>query len=384
MVQVVPCPTCGYDAPEAHVRPCPHCGGAPREPSLEKPLRGAFPGVRAGLAAIPRGLKALLGTRRTKRWLVPPFLLTLVAFVALFVWAVAWVQGLVDAVNQQTGELPPGYEGWLGWIAEKLMKSAAFIWIAKLGVLLVGSIVFFVAMLWMFSIVYEAIAGPFLDTVHGRIEQRWFGSNPRDAISRPTDLPASRCALTSAIAGAVALGAVVAWWILEGWLAWSILLVGVPLPFLAASLLHREYGRWLGWVIRLEGGTLWVSIKASLIAGFVLVLFFWIKFIPVVGYVLFACLAGFATAITLLDIPFSRRQWSLSARLRFMARHLGAVTAFGIVASLVYVVPVIGPAVLVPAASVGGLWLVCRLDKDFLRPPEKRLGSGMPAPPVNR
>ena len=382
-MQVVPCPTCGYDAPEAQARPCPHCAGSPREPSLVKPLRGAFAGVRAGFVAIPRGLKVLLATRRTKRWLLPPFLLTLVVFVALIWWLIAWVQGLVDAVKQQTGELPPGYEGWLGWIAKKLMESAIFVGIAKWGVFVVGIVVSSVAMLWTFSIVYEAIAGPFLDTVHGRIEERWFGSNPRDAISRPTNLPSSRCALFTAIAAVPALGAVVAWWILSGWLAWTILLAGVPLPFLVASLLHREYGKWLAWVVRLEGGTLWVSIKASLVAALVLVLFFWVKFIPVVGYVLFACLAGFATAITLLDIPFSRRQWSLSARLRFMARHLGAVTAFGIVASLVYVVPVIGPAVLVPAASVGGLWLVCRLDKDFLRPPTKRLGSGMPAPPVN-
>ena len=381
-MKIVPCPVCGYDAPEAHASSCPHCALEPREPTLRGAPPGMVRGIRAGLAAIPRGIGVLLTTGGTKRWLVPPFVITFGVFVALLVWAVAWVEGLVEAIRAETGELPPEYQGWLGWIAEKLMKSAVFIWIAKFSGALVVGIVFLVAMLWTFSIVYEAIAGPFLDTVHGKIERRWFGSNPRDAISRPTQILASRCALLTGIAAAIALGFVVAWWRSSGWLAWTFLVLGIPLPFLVLSVLDREYGKWLRWVIRLEGGTLWVSVKASLLAGLVLVLFFWVKFIPVIGYVLFACLAGFATAITLLDIPFSRRQWSLSQRLQFMMHHLGAMTAFGVVASLVYVVPVLGPAVLVPAASAGGLWLVCRLDKDFLRPPARRLGVRRTEPPV--
>jgi len=381
-VKVVPCPLCGYDAPDAQAGPCPHCALAPREPSLRAPARGTLAEIRAGLAAIPKGFGVIVATRGTKRWLLPPFLITSGVFLAVLWWLVAWVDGLIEAIRLGEGEPPPGYEGWLGWVAEKLMQSAVFIWIAKLSSALVLGIVFLVAMLWTFSIVYEAIAGPFLDTVHGQIEVRWFGSNPRDALTRPTRIPASRCAFLTAIAAAISIGFGVAWWYGTGWLAWVYLLVGVPLPFLLFGFFHREYGKWLGWVIRIEGGTLWVSVKASLLAALVLVCFFWIKFIPVIGYVLFACLAGFATAITLLDIPFSRRQWPLSARLRFMSQHLGAMLAFGIVASLVYVVPVVGPAVLVPAASVGGLWLVCRLDKDRLRPSARRLGHRPASPPV--
>jgi uncharacterized protein involved in cysteine biosynthesis len=240
-------------------------------------------------------------------------------------------------------------------------------WLAQLGGLLIFGVVSFLAAMWAFSIVYEAIAGPFLDEVHGRLEERWFGVNPRDSLQRPTALPPSRCALYSALASVPAAAALVGWWLLDGWQAWVILVVGVPLPFALASLVRRDYGRWLFWVIRLEGGTLWVSVKAAALAGLVLVLFLPVKFVPVVGYVIFGCVAGFTTALSLLDIPFSRRQWDLPQRFSFMVHNLPAVTCFGVVASLLFLIPVLGPVLMVPAASAGGLWMVCRLDKGFLR-----------------
>jgi uncharacterized protein involved in cysteine biosynthesis len=95
----------------------------------------------------------------------------------------------------------------------------------------------------------------------------------------------------------------------------------------------------------------------------------------VVGFPLFMAIAGFGTAITLLDIPFSRREWPLSKRLQFMVHNAGAVTGFGLVASLLFLIPIIGPLVMVPAASIGGLWLVVRLDKDSIRPLELRRPS---------
>ena len=104
-----------------------------------------------------------------------------------------------------------------------------------------------------------AISGPFLDEVHGRLEERWFGANPRDRIQRPTSLAPRKCALYSALASVPALGAILAWWLLDGGLSWVTLVVGVPLPFLVAGLASPDYGRWLWWVVRLEGGTLWVS-----------------------------------------------------------------------------------------------------------------------------
>ena len=36
-------------------------------------------------------------------------------------------------------------------------------------------------------------------------------------------------------------------------------------------------------------------------------------------------------------------------------------------ACLLLAIPVLGPILMVPAASLGGVWLVCRLDKGFLR-----------------
>ena len=387
-MSTLPCPLCGYDAApgldahgpaeaeaEAPAGVCPHCGLEPLEASLRGPRPRTFAGFAVGLAALPRGLYYLATTRGVKRWLIPPLILTLGAFGAIFWWFWSLVSPLVEYVKEQSQADLPWPEGWYRQAAEWLIRSAFVSWLAQLGGLVVFGVVSFLAAMWAFSIVYEAIAGPFLDEIHGRIEQRWFGTNPRDTLHRPTALPPERCAALSAWASLPSVGALVGWWLASGWLAWLILLVGVPLPFLVLSMAHREYGRWLGWVVRLEGGTLWVSVKAALLAGAVLVLFFWVKFIPVVGYLMFGAVAGFTTALSLLDIPFSRRQWDLSERFSFMVHNLPAVIAFGVVAGLLFLIPAVGPVVMVPAASAGGLWMICRLDKDFLRPPDKRLGG---------
>ena len=86
------------------------------------------------------------------------------------------------------------------------------------------------------------------------------------------------------------------------------------------------------------------------------------------GSFLFGFLAGFPTALTLLDIPFSRRQWSTAQRISFIRKNFLPVIAFGAVSGLLFVIPLIGPLVMVPSASVGGLWLICRLDKTPMRP----------------
>lgn len=375
-MQILPCPLCGYDAritggseePGALVPACPHCGLDSLDATLSQPRASAFGGVMVGLAALPRGLYYLASTAGVKRWLIPPLLLTTGAFVGLFWWFWALITPLIEKLQEyQESDLPPLPEGWLERAGEWFLRSAVLAGLAQAGGLVLFIVVSSLAGLWAFSIVYEAIAGPFLDEIHGRLERRWFGTNPRDSIQRPTDLPSKRCAVITAIAAVPAVAALVGCWWLTGWLLWVTLLVGVPLPFLVAAAVNREYGKWLFWVLRLEGGTLLVSVKAASIAGVVLVLFLPLKFVPVLGYVLFGGAAGFTTALSLLDIPFSRRQWSLKSRISFMLHQLPAMVTFGIVSSLLFVIPVVGPVVMVPAASVGGLWMICRLDKQFLR-----------------
>ena len=102
--------------------------------------------------------------------------------------------------------------------------------------------------------------------------------------------------------------------------------------------------------------------------GVLVVLALPLYFVPAVGYFLFALVCGFATSVGLLDIPFERRGWPLGTRLRFLARHLPAWITFGVVAGLLLSIPVLGALLFVPASSLGGLWLLCRLDKRFLRP----------------
>jgi uncharacterized protein involved in cysteine biosynthesis len=346
----------------------------PAEPTLARPLAGPLAVVHAGLTAIPRGLLFLSTTRGVKRFLLPPFVLTLCAFALIFAWAWRWTQRLIAWVPQR-GQVPdiPLPDGWLHDFIAWLVRTGVFLWLAQLTSVLVFLVVSALVVLWAFSILYEACAGPFLDEIQGRLELRWFGSNPRDELTRPTDLPVRTCMAWSAAAGAGALVALLAWWWLDGPWSWVVLLLGVPAPFLIAALVSREYGKWLVWVVKLEGGTLWVSIKAALVAGLILLGFFPLKFVPVIGYLLFGGVAGFTTALTLLDIPFERRQWPLRMRLRFVFTNLAAMVPFGCVASLLFVIPVVGPALMVPAASIGGLWLVCALDKNALRPPERRV-----------
>jgi uncharacterized protein involved in cysteine biosynthesis len=295
--------------------------------------------------------------------------LTLLSFALVFWGLWHWIVPLVRHVQEGAVAELPLPEGWWKDGLHWLLGTAVMKFLSSLASWVLFGVVSYLAASLTFSLVYEAISGPFLDEIHGRLEERWFGRNPRDAIQRPTDLSPGRCGWITVFAGAPALVALALWFTLDGPWAWALLLIGVPAPFLLAARLVPEYGRWLVWVGRLEGGTLWVSLKAMAVAGMILVAFLPVQlFLPGVGSVFFAAAAGFTTALSLMDIPCSRRQWSLRQRVTFLIYHLPAVTTFGIVASLLFVIPVIGPILMVPAASAGGLWLICKLDKDCLRP----------------
>jgi len=335
----------------------------------------------AGLKAIPKGLGFLRRTRGVKRWLIPPFTLALVILVACLTWLSSTVKRAMDGAlpdqvrlrgKELLADIPEKWDwvesAWLGLIAmaewtltagAHLLTSAPLRWI---GTFLIGSLF----MWYCFSIAYEALAGPFLDEIQARVEKRWFGSDPRSRLERPNQLPASTCMRRSVVAGAIGallsgigIGALgFAWWTAGPLMA---------LPLLISAGMNREYGQWLRWVARIEWRAAYTSIKASILVALIMVLALPLYFVPVVGYFLYAGVCGFGTAISLLDIPMERRGWSTSQRIRFVFRNLPAMTTFGATAGILLAIPILGPALMVPGASIGGLWLICRLEKPPLR-----------------
>ena len=375
----VPCALCGYDAPAPA---CPHCGQSPREPSLDRPLRGPWSGVWEGIVALPRGLHFLATTPGVKRWLVPPLLVTTVILVALSWWLFSTLDTLLDSVLPGSIELGREW-AWLEGLSERWdwLKSAwiglvaAAQWTLNAGWSLVSSqplrvlgwfLIASLAVWYCFSIAYEALAGPFLDEVQARLEERWFGADPRSRLERPNDIPRERCVRLSLLTLAVLIAIGIVAGGLAG-LAWWLVLLFTPLALVPGVLVDRRYAAWLAWVARVEGRAVWASLQAALVTGALIVVALPLYFVPGAGYLLFALVCGFATAVGLLDIPLERRGWRIGQRLRFLAHNLPAMLAFGGVAGVLLAVPVIGPVLMVPAASIGGLWLICRLDKTFLR-----------------
>ena len=391
-----PCPLCGYHAPET---PCPHCGGTARLASLRRPLRGPWSGIPEGLLAVPMGLLLLATTRGTKRWLLPPFVVTSTVLIVVLWWLFAWLGGLVDSVLPGEITLGDGRWDWLearsdrwDWLkASVAALIAAGEWgvnsayglitarpVRWLGYFLLGSLVAWYA----FSIVYEALAGPFLDEVQGRLEARWFGADPRSRIERPNDIPTERVLRRSLQAGALTL-VVLALGIWAPFAPLWLALLVLPLPALVVARLDVEFGQWLVWILRVEGRATLVSLQAAVLTGVLLLVALPLYFVPFgIGYVLFAVVTGFATAVGLLDIPFERRGVPLGRRLAFLGRHSLVLVAFGAVAGALLAIPVAGPLLMVPAASAGGLWLMCRLDKSRLAPGHGSGGPPAPDPPA--
>lgn len=360
---VIPCSLCGYHAPAAL---CPHCGGRSTDPALSA-RRGRAWRFWAGISALPRGLGYLATTPGTKRWLLPPFLITTTAFTLLLWWAWRGFERLVAYAQTLPPRAADFDAAWWERAIEAALGSWLFAVIAKLGGALLFAVLGFFAALYVFSLFYEAISGPFLDSIQGRIEERWFGVDPRNALQRPTAMSSGRCAAYTILCTTIACAALLAAWNLEGGRRWWILLAALFAPFLTLGLGKRDFGRWLVWAVRVEGSTLWTSVRTSLLVLLLLVLCLPLKFVPLVGPLLFAGAAGFATAISLLDIPFSRRGWSVGQRLHFFAHSLLPLAGFGSMASLLFLIPFLGPILMVPAASIGGLWLLVRLDKSRLR-----------------
>ena len=335
--------------------------------------------------AVPMGLWLLMTTRRTKRWLVPPFLVTF-AMMVLALWGVF---SLFDRLAESVlpGEVVFGDGEWdlLDGMSERwdwlkatwAVLAGASQWVVNVGYQMLTSqplkwlTYFFLGSLvawYAFSILYEAFAGPFLDEVQGRLETKWFGADPRARLERPTDIPESRCwARTMQAAASAAVLLLLGLFVgaIPLWLAF----LATPLPLVLLCWIDPEYKKWLLWMAKVEARAAWVSLQAAAITGMILVLALPLYFVPFgVGYVLFACVTGFATSVGLLDIPFERRGIRLRQRLRFLFRNSLPMIAFGVVSGLLLAIPLAGPILMVPSASAGGLWLICRLDKGHLRP----------------
>jgi uncharacterized protein involved in cysteine biosynthesis len=374
---ISPCPTCGYDSPADS---CHHCGrgeGPPRS-AMTKPPVGAAGGVVVGMTALFKGLGILLGTRGIKRLLLPPLALTTAVFIGAIYYGQGFLTGWLDSSLGPDGEsvtLSTWDEGWWRASIEWLLNEGF-----GLAVMRGSSWVLFALLSWAlawycFSLVYEALAGPFLDEVQGKLEELWFGVDPRAAIERPTELASSICAKNSWILGLV--GGLLAWGTFAS-LDGALALLAIPVfavPFLLAMSPAglpgmreaREYSVWLRWILTIETRALWVGVEIAIITLVLLVMLLPVNLFPILGPFMYSGMVGFGTAIGMLEIPMERRSWPLSMRMTFLRRNLIPVTIFGATVGLVFTIPLLGPVVAVPAASIGGLWLVLRLDKGFLR-----------------
>jgi uncharacterized protein involved in cysteine biosynthesis len=370
--RVIPCPICGYDAPEAI---CRHCGGAPNEATLRgAPPRG-WKAALAGIEALPMGAWILLKTPRVKRWLVPAVALTFVAFGVLLGVALGGAHALVARLRSEgTVDLEAG-AGWFAKWMHAAAGSGVVMGIVEGSALVLTLLVLVFVAIWTFSVVYEAIGGPFFDTIQGRIEVRWFGKDPRETLQPRTEIAPARATWTTIACALVTIALIAAFFAWSSGFAWLLVLL-LPAPFLVAGRLDAGYGAWLARTVGTEARSLLVSVQASIVSLVIMALLVWVYFIPFIGYPTFSAIAGFAASITLIDIPCSRRRWSLGQRLRFVFGNFVPVLLLGVATSFVFVVPILGPIVGIPCASIGGQWLLCRLDKAPLRP------RGAPAIPV--
>ena len=379
------CPRCGYrrgrelpmQAPPSagDRRPgpgyaCPVCSdGDPDAPTAKPPARGVGALV-AGALALPSGLGLFTRDPRLKRYLIPPLAITTVVFTVLILWARAALAGFLDRSLAREGEdvaLTSLDPGWWRSSLEWFLNDA---W--GLELLRGSSWVLFVVLAWVlawycFSIVYELVAGPFLDEVHGLVEERWFGVDPRKDVDRPVDLPVETCARRSWLLGAIGAGLFAAGFLLLDW-PWALLaFLLFAAPFLVAAVRGDDYGRWLRWVARVEGRSALTGLEMGLVSLVFVVGFVWLNLVPGIGQLAYSGAVGLGTAIGMLDLPLERRGWTLAERVAFLGRHPAPIMAFGLVTGMAFAVPIIGPVLAVPSASLGALWLLCRLDTGTAR-----------------
>ncbi|HIG86800.1 MAG TPA: EI24 domain-containing protein [Planctomycetes bacterium] len=346
-----PCPICAY--PKAPGT-CPHCFDRWNGPSAQRsPVRG-MAGLIEGARAPLVGASLLLRGPKLKRVLVPPVLAVTLGAAWLHG---AWISPSIEAfftLSSDPGPDPSWWQSSLAWLADSwLLQTLSGL----------SSLIALALTIWLsFTLLFEVIAGPFLDEIHSRLETQWFGRDPRSHSARPDVLgseAATRCSLQWLLPGGL-LGAAIAWF--SPLLPWLLAPVGLLIPLLWVTRQDPSYLTWLRWAAGHELRLLMTSAKIALISILVLLIFIWLPFVPLVGTYLWISLSGFVLAMGLCDLAFSRRDWPGRSRMRFMMAQAPAFGAFGLVGGFLVGIPILGPILAVPALSIGSLWLICRLD----------------------
>jgi uncharacterized protein involved in cysteine biosynthesis len=328
---------------------CAHCGGAPREHSLATRARGFAAQVAAGCAAPFHGLSALFGVRGAARLLVPPTLVSALLLCAALVWL--W-QVLASATAGES-DVDLTFWSWLTWL------ETPSEWVLNLPWMRAGGTLAFVlaaAFTWWFgyAVVFGLVAGPFLARMQARVEEHWLGAR---AASADHPFEVRGLALLGA---AFALGAAGVWFT-DGLTAAA--LFAAPTAVLFAVL--PPFRAWLTVFLALEGRSAAQGLVVAAITGLGALLFLPFHLVPFAGQLIAAAGTGFFVALGLLDLALERRAWPLARRFAFARNALPALVGFGLVCGFVFGVPLLGPIVMLPAASLGGAWLVTKLDKSF-------------------
>ena len=128
---------------------------------------------------MPMGVLQIAKSPRVWPLLIPPVVITATIFGFLLWWGWSRIERFLEAVRAQSLDSLHLEEGWWRDALMWLMGQSVTIALAKATGLLLFIVVCSILVLWIFSVVYEAISGPFLDEIQGKIETRWFGHDPR-------------------------------------------------------------------------------------------------------------------------------------------------------------------------------------------------------------
>lgn len=304
----------------------------------------------AGASAPFVGAQALFTLRGVKRWIVPPTIAT----VALLGGALFWLWSVLANATASEGEVDLEFPGWLSWFEWLFEIVANWPWMEAGGVI---AFVVVAALVWWFlyAIVFEVLAGPFLSRMQARAEDHWLGGHGA-SVEHPFETRG-----LALLGLALGLGGAAAWFAPSGFG-----LVALALPLFVAWVVVAPFRAWLGPFVRAEGGA---AAQGLIVAGVALVgtiVFLPLHLVPIVGSYAAAGAAGFFLALGTLDLALERRGWSLDGRFGLAQRSFPALVAFGAVSAFLFAIPVVGPLVMLPSASLGGTWLVAKLDKRAL------------------